>query len=153
MTWRLIGIKPYSKPMMTRFSKASMWVTCPGSTTWWRHQVETFSALLILCAGNSPVTSEFLAQRPVTRSFDVFFDLRLNKQLSKRSCGWWFETPSRSLWRRCNEIFVPGRCGIHLLKGRFSNSYYGMNTWPHAINFSSASAKKTPLMISQHWFR
>ena len=45
--------------------------------TWWRHQMETFSALLALCAGNSPV-SEFPAQRPVTRSFDVFFDLRLN---------------------------------------------------------------------------
>ena len=48
--------------------------------TWWRHQMETFSALLALCAGNSLVTGEFPAQRPVTRSFDVFFDLRLNKR-------------------------------------------------------------------------
>ena len=53
-------------------------------SSWWRHQIEAFSALLALCAGNSPVTGEFLAQRPVTRSFDVFFDLRLNKQLSKQ---------------------------------------------------------------------
>ena len=45
----------------------------------WRHQMETFSALLALCAGNSQVTGEFHSQRPVTRSFDVFFDLRLNK--------------------------------------------------------------------------
>ena len=45
--------------------------------------MEAFSALLSLCAGNSPVTGEFPAQRPVTRSFDVFFDLRLNKQLNK----------------------------------------------------------------------
>ena len=45
--------------------------------TWWRHQIETFSALLAICAGNSPVPGEFLAQRPVTRSFDVFFDLRV----------------------------------------------------------------------------
>ena len=45
--------------------------------------METFSALLPLCAGNSPVTGEFLAQRPVTLSFDVFFDLHLNKRLSK----------------------------------------------------------------------
>ena len=52
---------------------------------WWRHQMETFSALLALCAGNSPVTGEFPAQRRVTRSFDVFFDLRLNKWLSKQS--------------------------------------------------------------------
>ena len=40
---------------------------------WWRHHLETFSALLAICAGNSPVTGEFPAQRPVTRSFDVFF--------------------------------------------------------------------------------
>ena len=59
----------------------------------------TFSALPVFCAGNSPVTGEFPAQRPVTRSFDVFFDLRLNKRWSKQSWGWWFETPSRSLWR------------------------------------------------------
>ena len=50
---------------------------------WWRHQMEIFSALLDLCAGNSPVNGEFPSQRPVTRSFDVFFDLRLNKRLSK----------------------------------------------------------------------
>ena len=45
---------------------------------------------------------EFPTQRPVTRSFDVFFDLRLNKQLNKQPWGWWFETPSLSLWRQCN---------------------------------------------------
>ena len=44
-------------------------------------------------------------QRPVTRRFDVFFDLRLNKRLSKQSWGWLFETPSRSLWRHC-KIFT-----------------------------------------------
>ena len=57
---------------------------------------------LTLCAGNSPITGEFLAQRPVTWSFGVSFDLRLNKRLSKQSWGWWFETPSRSFWRHCN---------------------------------------------------
>ena len=45
--------------------------------------METFSASLALCARNSPVTGEFPSQKPVTRSFDVFFDLRLNKRLSK----------------------------------------------------------------------
>ena len=50
--------------------------------TWWRHQIETFSASLAICAGNSPVTGEFPAQRQVTRSIDVFFDLRPNKLLS-----------------------------------------------------------------------
>ena len=71
---------------------------------WWRHQKETFSALLALCAGNSPVTGEFPAQRPMTRSFDVFFDMRLNKRLSKQSWGRWFETQSRPLWHHSNVI-------------------------------------------------
>ena len=70
----------------------------------WRHQMETFSALLALCEGNSPVTGEFPAQWPVTRSFDVFFGLHLKKRLSKQSRRWWFETPSRSLWRHCNGL-------------------------------------------------
>ena len=65
---------------------------------WWRHHMKTFSALLAICAGNSPVTGEFPAQRPVTRSFDVSFDLRLNKRLNKQSWGWQFETQSRPLW-------------------------------------------------------
>ena len=60
--------------------------------TRWPHQMETFSALLAICAGNSPVTGDFPAQRPVTRSFDVFFDLRLNIQLSKQ---WW------DVYQRC----------------------------------------------------
>ena len=64
--------------------------------------METFSALLAICARNSPVPGEFPAQRPVTRSFDVLFDLRPNKCLSKQSLCWWFETPSGSLWRHCN---------------------------------------------------
>ena len=72
------------------------------ATTWWHHQMESFSALLALCEGNSLVTGEFPTQRPVTRGFDVFFDLRLNKRLSKQSWGWWFRTSSRPLWRHCN---------------------------------------------------
>ena len=47
--------------------------------------METLSALLAICAGNSPVAGEFPAQRSVTQSFDVFFDLHLNKRLSKQS--------------------------------------------------------------------
>ena len=50
--------------------------------------METFSALLAICAGNSPVPGEFPAQRPVTRSFDVFFDLRLiNGWVNNRKAG------------------------------------------------------------------
>ena len=75
--------------------------------TWWRHHMETFSALLAICAGNPPVAGEFPAQKSVTRSFDVSFDLRLNKRLSKQSRRWWFETLSRLLWRHCNEKELP----------------------------------------------
>ena len=52
---------------------------------------------------------EFPTQRPVTRSFDVYFDLRLNKRLSKQSWGWWFETLLCSLWRHRNGKWVPWR--------------------------------------------
>ena len=80
-------------------------LSCPNRlVSWWRHQMETFSALLALCAGNSPVIGEFPTQRPVTRGFGVFFDLCLNKRLGNQSWGWWFETPSCSLWRHCNEV-------------------------------------------------
>ena len=74
--------------------------------SWWRHQMETFYALLALCVGNSPVAGEFPSQRPVTRSFDVFFGLRLNKRLSKQSRGWWFEAPLRPLRRHCNDHMI-----------------------------------------------
>ena len=70
--------------------------------SWWRRHIETVSALLAICVGNSTVTGGFPAQRPVTRSFDVFFDLRPNKRLSKQSRGWWFDTPSHSLWPHSN---------------------------------------------------
>ena len=56
--------------------------------TWWRHQMETFSAWLAFCAGNSPVTGGFPKQRPVTQCFGVFFDLRPNKWLSKQWRRW-----------------------------------------------------------------
>ena len=78
----------------------------------WRHQMKTFSALLAICARNSPVIGEFPAQRPVTRSFEVFFDLRLNKLLCKQWWGWWFETPSRRLWRHCNGLSFIHLCLI-----------------------------------------
>ena len=83
-----------------RFSEARM----IHRISWWRHQMETFSALLAICAGNSPVHGEFPTQRPVTRGFDVYFDMHPNKRLSKQTWGWWFETPSCPLWRHCNDI-------------------------------------------------
>ena len=95
--------------------------------------METFSALLALCAGKSPVTGEFPAPRPVTRSFDIFFDIRLNKRMSKQSWGWWFETPSGSLWRHCNEL-----------------NYYGRDCSPMVRNSSSVMETKT-CKIAKNW--
>ena len=72
--------------------------------------METLSSLLAICAGNSLVTGEFPSRRPVMRSFDVFFDLCLNEQLSKQSWDWWFEMPSHSLWCHCNDIPLAVAC-------------------------------------------
>ena len=66
--------------------------------------MEIFSALLVLCAGNWPVTGEFSSPRPVTWSSDVLIDMRLNKRLSEQSWGWWFDTPLCPLWLHCNEM-------------------------------------------------
>ena len=56
-----------------------------------------------------PLCGEFighrwkLSQRPMTQSFDISFDLCLNKCLSKQSRRRWFERPSRSLWHQYND--------------------------------------------------
>ena len=120
LTWGQISVKSCAKfiyiiyvykKMHLKMSSAKWRQFCLGLNmltnrvayfTWWRHQMETFSALLAICAGNSRVTGDFPAQRPVTRRFDVFFDLRLNKRLSKQSWDCWLETPSRLLWRHSN---------------------------------------------------
>ena len=82
------GAQPYQnttnhKPMMTSSNGNIFRVTGP-------------------LGGEFTGPGEFPTQRPVTRSFDVFFDLCLNKRLSKQPLGWWFETPPWSLWRHCN---------------------------------------------------
>ena len=130
MARRRIGDKPLSEPMLTHICGTMgrwvnvtqtnsnttdsvgvpLWITTYDITrtytAWWRHQMKKKSALLAICAVNSPVPGEFPAQRPVTRSFDVFFDLCLNKWLSKQSWGWWLETISCPLWRHRNGMFV-----------------------------------------------
>ena len=82
--------------------------------TWCRYIV-THCGLVMMTSSNGNIfrvtgplcgeftgPGEFPAQRPVTRNFDVFFDLRPNKRLSTQPWGWWFETPSWSLWHQCN---------------------------------------------------
>ena len=104
--------------------------------------MEAFSALLTICVGNSPVPGEFPAQRLVTRSFDVFFDLCLNKRLSKQSWGWWFETLSRPIWRHCH---VAHRClGSELLRNFYVkiNKYWHLLGWKHRHQPNRRHARK-----------
>ena len=97
------------------------------TVSWWRHQMETFSALLALCEVNSPVTSEFPSQRPVARSLDLIFDPHLNKRLSKQSGRWGVETPSRSLWRHSNDHgFREDECCVVVTA--FLNTCHGLST-------------------------
>ena len=98
-----------------------------SAQSWWRHQMETFSASLAICVGNSPVHGEFPAQRPVTRSFYVFFDLRLNKRLRIQLWGWWFETLSCPLWRHHKTICPT----THIFRYRCSWPYKNrdVNEW------------------------
>ena len=89
-------------------------------------------------AGNSPVTGEFLSRRPVTRSFGVFFDLCLNKRLSKQLWGWWFETPLFSLWRHCNEVStgstaINDSCGMFLMN--ILQKINCVTPLPHSITY------------------
>ena len=86
--WRLFGTKPVSELMMVMMTSSN------GNI---------FRVTGPLC-GEFTGPGEFPTQRPVTRSFDVFFYLRLNKRLSKQPWGWWFETLSWSLWRQCNGV-------------------------------------------------
>ena len=75
------------------------WILCNMMTS----SNGNFSALLAFSEGKPLVTGGFPSQRPVNRNFDAFFDLRLNKRLSKQSRCQWFETPSHSLWRHYNK--------------------------------------------------
>ena len=86
--------------------------------------METFSALLALCAGISlvPVNSQHKGQW--WQSFDVFFDLCLNTRLSKQPWSWWFETPAWSLWRHRNGI----------VNTREINQYNALENYTFKIN-------------------
>ena len=108
--------------------------------------METFSALLVLCARNSPVIGEFPSQRPETRSFDAFFDLRLNKRLSKQSRSRWFETILRSLWRHCNVNSTP--CSQALATGLKMRNI--SRPWPN-LSSSEGSQDISACQISGHY--
>ena len=75
------------------------------TASWWHHQMETFPLYWPFVRGIHQ-SGEVPAQRPVMRSFDVFFDLCLNKRLNKQLRGWWFEMISGPLWCHYNDISV-----------------------------------------------
>ena len=96
----------------------------------WKHFPRYW--ILAICAGNSP------AQRPVTRSL-VFFDLRLNKRLSKQTWGWWFETLSRPLWRHCN-VILPEHSGFSHRRANFHSICLDFVVrCPYSMNLSHKS--------------
>ena len=78
-------------------------------TTWWRHQTEAFPRYwpFVRWIHRSPVNSPHKGQWRGALIFSLI--CALNKLLSKQSWGWWFGTPSRSLWCHCNEIMYPCR--------------------------------------------
>ena len=108
--------------------------------------METFSALLAICVGNSLVPGEFPTQRPVTRSFDVFFDQRLNKRLSKQSWGWWFEMLSCPLWRHSNEFdsFL-----VHHYSKLIPWTHFINGKWAHNWNLMKIIIALIMILINQ----
>ena len=103
------------------------------------------------CAGNSPVTGEFPAQRPMMQSFDVFFDLRLNKQLSKQTWGWWFEMLLSPLWCHSNARLFHKKCELFEWKyfDSLINSQNKNRTQPFKgwyIDYSNISLKFNKLL-------
>ena len=96
-----IHIRAISLKMPQPITKICLKITCLNMMT--SPNGNIFRVTGPLC-GEFTGPGEFPTQRPVTRSFDVFFDLPLNKRLSKQPWGWWFETPSWSLLRQCNDF-------------------------------------------------
>ena len=112
LLWSSCGIF-YSYPslfahvILTDISKCTMSTTLSAkyNQIWWLHQMETFSALLAHCEGNPCDTTGFPSQKPVTRSLDIFLDVRLKKktvgQTVELAVIWGAVT---SMWRHCNEL-------------------------------------------------
>ena len=138
--WACVGPRD-KKVSKYKTMRGLPWITISLITSdaipWWRHQMETFSALLAICAENSRVTCEFPAQRPVTWSFGVFFYLRLNKPLSKQWRGWWFETLS-TLWRHYD---------VAVMCQRFCVTHEN-----HCRKQAPVKKSKAPIQTARHYF-
>ena len=113
----------------------------------------TFFALLALCEGNPPVNCGFPLQRSVTRSFDFFFDVHLNKRISKQSRRRWSETPSRSLWRHSNANHYMAVIEHHLdvIMTQYS-AYDYINTLTYSICYKTGVLLYLFLHYWYWWF-
>ena len=98
----------YYSPYGMKHAHVSFLISHENTSNQQRHMMTSSHGNFFCVTG--PLCAEFTGhrwiphKRPVTRSYDVFFDLRLNKWSSKQSWGWWFETQSRSWWRHCNGV-------------------------------------------------
>ena len=92
---------------------------------------------------------DFPTQRPVTRSFDVFLDLRLNKRLSKQPWGWWFETPSWSLWRHCNDIIGIWLVLMSIKRKNLKMRCRAISAWKHFC-WAECGADKTRSILPKY---
>ena len=110
MAWYLFGTGS-SAVILTTYAdhRISGWTDMTACAVPYETNIDFIYAMMTSSNGNifrvtGPLCGEFTGHPWITRtkaSFDVFFHLRLNKRLSKQSWGWWFETPSRPLWRHC----------------------------------------------------
>ena len=80
--------------------------------SWWRHQMETFSAILALCAGTLPVQVDSPHKAQWRGALMVSFICTWINNWVKKTRGWWFETPPWSLWRQCN-VEMACCCVLH----------------------------------------
>ena len=138
---------------MANATRPTCYFTTSSHTTWNVHMMPSWNGNIFRVTG--PLCGEFTGlgdfptQRPVTRSFDVFFDLCLNKRLCKQSRGWWFETLSWSLWRLRNaHLYTSVTCQLY--KGasakRKGTAPYGLG-YPILSNTVELDVFKSSLKI------
>ena len=101
---------------------------------------------------------EFTTQRPVMRSFDVYFDLSPNKRLSKQSWVWWFETPSCSLWRHRNvkSKWALWRCLVTIysaVKQRYGTLLSNTDARVITVTDCGPVTPCVNINVDQHWLQ
>ena len=139
MAWKRTGDRKLAEPMMNQFidhvsmSQWKMVMRLQFLNNNYQNRQRSRGTMMTSSNGNifratGHLSGEFTGHRWIPRtkagdrSFDVFFDLRLHKRLSKQWRGWWFESPSRSLWRHSNVILDYLHCHLHYTKFEHRNS-------------------------------